>query len=432
MEPSKNDMQATGIDPKRYGSRWTGWVIVVLSLAGIGICLYLYSIHMSLLMGEFKISPLCGAEDGLGCHSVTSGAYSSIMGVSLTLWGTIFFMALVLLGFGSIIFYKDCGWAFLRSALILTVGGIVFDAYLAYTMIFKIDTVCWLCISTYAVNLFLFVFLALAARKEKKPRVLLRRIFPGTGDRRSPDTYYKDVVKAMLAVCLLIAAVGVVGGSQFLSRALTANDRERLVKISENLSLQKPLFVQAEDSPAVGAENSNVLVIEFSDFLCPFCTMGARYLKLTASDFKEDARFVFRHYPLDKSCNPRLSTNLHPGSCLLAEGAACADEQGKFWEYHDTAFGTGGQISRSLVVKIAANIGLDTGAFQNCLDAGRGRRIVQRDIADAMRAGIRSTPTLIINGRMLRGVPKPWMLNEILRYAAKNLPLPAPGKSSGD
>ena len=38
MEPSKNDMQATGIDPKRYGSRWTGWVIVVLSLAGIGIC----------------------------------------------------------------------------------------------------------------------------------------------------------------------------------------------------------------------------------------------------------------------------------------------------------------------------------------------------------------------------------------------------------
>jgi len=428
MEPSKNDIEATGVASRGYGSRWIGWVLIALSLVGIGICLYLYSIHMSLLMGEFKISPLCGAEDGLGCHSVTSGAYSSIMGISLTVWGTIFFIALVLLGFGSVIFYRDCGWAFLRSALILTFGGIVFDAYLAYAMVFKINTVCWLCVSTYGVNFLLFILLALTARKEMKPRVRLRRIFPGTGDRRSPDTYYKDVVKAMLGVCLLIAAVGVVGGSQFLSRALTANDRERLVKIIENLSMQKPVFVQAKGSPAMGPENANVLVIEFSDFLCPFCTMGAKYLKLTASDFKEDARFVFRHYPLDKSCNPRLSRSLHPGSCLLAEGAACADEQGKFWAYHDTAFGTGGQISRSLLMKIAANVDLDTRAFQNCLDSGRGLRVVQRDIDDAMRAGIRSTPTLIINGRMLRGVPKPWMLNEILRYAAKNLPLQEAGK----
>jgi len=109
---------------------------------------------------------------------------------------------------------------------------------------------------------------------------------------------------------------------------------------------------------------------------------------------------------------------------LLAEGSVCADEQNKFWEYHDNAFETKGTISQPVVMDIAQNIGLDLSAFKSCLNSGRGLKVVREDINAAAKAGVNSTPTLFVNGRKLRGVPKPWMLNEILQYSQKNLAPP--------
>jgi protein-disulfide isomerase len=109
---------------------------------------------------------------------------------------------------------------------------------------------------------------------------------------------------------------------------------------------------------------------------------------------------------------------------LLAEGSACANEQDRFWEFHDMAFETKGKISQAVLMDIALTLDLDLEAFQSCLASDRGLRIVQEDINAAINAGVRSTPTLFINGRGLSGVPKPWMLNEILNFSKKNLAPP--------
>ena len=423
MEQQEIGSGEIAVERNRFGGRWVGLLVIVLSLAGLGICIYLYSLHMALLMGEIKTGPLCGAGNGLGCHAVTSGSYNNIFGISLASWGALFFIVLALLGFGGVIFYKDCGGAFLRWAFVLTMAGFVFDLYLAYLMIFKIKALCGLCMSTYAVNFILAIILGLQVWREPKPRILLRTIFPGTGDRQGVDNYYKEVVKTMLGVCVLLAAIVALGGSLFLSQSLTENDRERLARIIQGLSQQQPKVIAAEDRPAMGAEDSKVVVIEYSDFMCPFCAQASKFVKLSAKDTQDFTRFVFRHYPLDKRCNRRLSSNMHPGACLLAESATCAGEQNKFWEYHDIAFETRGDITQPVVMKIASDIGLDLSAFEGCMNARRGLNVVVEDIKDAINAGIRSTPTLVINGRIMRGVPKPWMLNEILRYAEKNFPL---------
>jgi protein-disulfide isomerase len=223
---------------------------------------------------------------------------------------------------------------------------------------------------------------------------------------------------------LLLAAVAGVAGSKFLSKSLTENDRERLAKIKENLSRQKPKLIAGDNRPFMGLADAKVTVIEFSDFLCPYCAKASKYLKLSESANHDKARFIFRHYPLDKSCNRRISSNVHPGACLLAESAACAAEQDRFWQYHDIAFETKGKISRPEVQDIAADIGLDLKAFNSCLDSGRGLKVVQEDIEAGIKAGIRGTPTLFVNGRRLGGVPKPWMLNEILQFSEKNLSPP--------
>jgi len=417
----KKKIEAVQKDP---GAKRSGWFVILLGAAGLGICLYLYSFHIELLMGEIKGGALCGADNGLGCHAVASGPYSSKLGLPLAAWGAVFFSTLALLGFGGVIFWRDCGRVFLRWAFYLAVFGLAFDLYLAYTMIFRIRAICWLCTTTYAINFVMIIMLAKGVWKEPRPRISLGAILPGTKDAQGIDLYYRNVIKGLLMGGILLAAVAGVAGPQFLSKSLTQNDREQLAKILKSLPQQPPIAMDVKNRPAVGADNATVTVVEFSDFLCPFCAKASKYIKLAESGTPDTARFVFRHYPLDKSCNTRLRSNIHPGACLLAEAAECAFEQDRFWEYHDIAFETKTQISPPVVMDIASKIGLDLGKFKRCLDSGRGRKTVNEDIAAAYKAGVKSTPTLFINGRKLRGVPKPWMLNEILQYSKKQLPPP--------
>jgi protein-disulfide isomerase/uncharacterized membrane protein len=375
-------------------------------------------------MGEIKSGPLCGADNGLGCHSVASGPYSSLMGLPLASWGAVFYSTLVLLGFGGIIFWRDCGRVFLRWAFFLAVFGLALDLYLAYTMIFRIRAICWLCAATYAINFMIIIVLVKEVWREPGPRMSLRTIFPGTKDAQGIGLYYRNVIKGLLLGGILLAAVVGVAGSQFLSKTLTEDDREYLAKIKKSLAQQKPKVIEVKNRPVSGSEDATVTVVEFSDFLCPYCAKASRYIKLAESGAHDTVRFVFRHLPLDKSCNRSVRSDVHPGACLLAEGAVCAHEQDKFWEYHDLAFETEGSVSRSVVMDKAATIGLNLGEFKRCLDSGRGLRVVREDIEAALNAGIKSTPTLLINGRQLRGVPKPWMLNEILQYSQKHLSPP--------
>ena len=407
-----------------HGGPRSGWFVIILAAAGLGICLYLYSLHVALLMGEIKSSPLCGADGGLGCQSVASSPYSSVMGLPLASWGAVFYSTMVLLGLGVVIFWRDCGRVYLRWVLCLAGLGLAIDLYLAYVMVFRIQAACWPCISTYVINIVVILMVAKSVWKEPKPRAPLRAIFPGAKDAQGIDLYYRNAIKGLLIGGILFASVVGVAGSQFISKSLTGDDRERLAKLKTYLANQPIRAVDADNRPVMGSDDGPVTVVGFSDFLCPFCSKAAKYLKLAESSNHDTARFVFRHYPLDKSCNRNLRSDVHPGACLLAEGSVCADEQNRFWEYHDIAFETKGNISQPVVMDIASNIGLDLNAFKSCLNSGRGLRVVEEDIKAATQAGVNSTPTLFINGRGLRGVPKPWMLNEILQYSEKNLAPP--------
>ena len=406
-------------------SKRSAWLVIVLAAAGLGVCLYLYSMHVAMLMGEIKSGLLCGGDGGLGCQSVTSGPYSSMLGLPLASWGALFYSTLALLGFGGVIFWRDYGRVYLRWVFCLAALGFAFDLYLAYVMIFRIQAVCWLCISTYVVNVAIILMLIKRIWKEPKPHVPMRAIFPGIRDAQGIDLYYRNAIKGLLIGGILFASVAGVAGSQFISKTLTGDDREHLEKIKAHLAKQQIIAAAyAHNRPVMGAADAAVTIVEFSDFLCPYCAKASKYLKLAASNNHDIARFSFRHYPLDRTCNTKLSSTLHPGACLLDEGSACANEQNRFWEFHDIAFETKGKISQAVLTNIASTIGLDLKAFKSCLDSDRGLRIVQEDINAAINAGVRSTPTLFINGRGLSGVPKPWMLNEILKFSKKNLAPP--------
>ena len=102
---------------------------------------------------------------------------------------------------------------------------------------------------------------------------------------------------------------------------------------------------------------------------------------------------MFRDFPLP----------MHSEAQIAAEAGQCAQEQGKFWEYHDKMFENQRQLTSDKLKEYAGALGLDTGAFNECLDSGRFREQVSTDHREGQQAGVTGTPAFFINGRFLNG-----------------------------
>jgi protein-disulfide isomerase len=114
-----------------------------------------------------------------------------------------------------------------------------------------------------------------------------------------------------------------------------------------------------------------------------------------------------------------------PESIRAAEAAACANEQGQFWPYHDTIFANQrgenqGYFNDDALKAFAAALGLDEAAFNDCLDADRYRDKVQAETAAGQERGVRSTPTLFINGELVEGAIPFEQLQSLIEVALNN------------
>ena len=148
------------------------------------------------------------------------------------------------------------------------------------------------------------------------------------------------------------------------------------------------------DDPALGDASATVTLVEFSDFQCPFCARVMPTLKRVQETYGDRVRIVWKDFPL---------TSIHPQAFKAAEAGQCAQEQGKFWEYHDRLFTNQQALEPESLKKHAAEAGLNAGKFDACLDAAKYRERVQEQIGVGTRLGVSSTPTVFINGRLVSG-----------------------------
>ena len=153
-------------------------------------------------------------------------------------------------------------------------------------------------------------------------------------------------------------------------------------------------FEDLDGKPSQGPKNAPVTIVEFSDFHCPFCKKVAPTLDSLLKNYPGKIRRVWRHYPLA----------MHQGAEHTHEAAACAEEQGKFWEYHDRLFETfGGARDDAALVRLAAELKLKKNKFEKCLQGGRTRDKIEKDIARGNQAGVTGTPAVFVNGRLVSG-----------------------------
>ncbi len=198
----------------------------------------------------------------------------------------------------------------------------------------------------------------------------------------------------------VLVAVIVIGGFLFFKGAGSNGGT-----VDNGAGNQKPVnalaLIEAND-PVLGNKDAGVTIIEFSDFQCPFCerAYSGAVADFEASDYFKngEVNLIYKQLPL---------VQIHPYAQKAAEASLCADEQGKFWEYHNLLFQNQAAITSTLqsggvsavvtsLKQYASQLKLDTAKFNTCLDNGKFASEVSKESAQAASVGIGGTPGFVI------------------------------------
>lgn len=157
--------------------------------------------------------------------------------------------------------------------------------------------------------------------------------------------------------------------------------------------LDDPVPIPTLGSPTTGPANARVVLVEFSDFQCPYCVKAVEKINAVLKAYPKDVRLIFKQYPLES----------HPQASISAAAALAAHNQGKFWQMHDILFANRTKLSRPNILGWAAQIGLDMKRFNADLDSDAIKKAVVRDTQDGDKAGVEGTPTVFIDGQRYNG-----------------------------
>ncbi len=383
------------------------WCCLLLSLIGIGLSGYLTVLHFGLLRGELLGGAACSGSGAFNCHAVTSGAWGSWLGMPLSLWGILGYVAIFAL---SLLAQQSSDTATDAVTLIFLLAAlfVMVDLWLFSLMAFVIRFYCLFCFLTYAVNVCL---LFASHRSLAVPwSQALRQIGLALGSLRpSRQRPAASLFWGMMMVGLLGVA-GVHASTTFMSRGTLGSIRGQ---IRDYVVKQPRVSVNTEGDPTLGPAGAPIQLIEFSDFFCPACQRASKINVVILANHRSDTSFTFKHYPLDTTCNDKIQRVVHPGSCQVAAASECAHLQGRFWAFHDLVFEKGGAYPLGSIERDAERLGLDMARFRACLQSGEGMEAVKRDIAEAGKIGVPSTPTYVVNGVPMMGALNPAMFEEI-------------------
>jgi protein-disulfide isomerase len=170
-------------------------------------------------------------------------------------------------------------------------------------------------------------------------------------------------------------------------------------QVAEAPVTQEPRFVRydipTEGYPSIGPEDAEIVIVEFSDFQCPYCQRfhDETYQELLNA-YPGKIRFVYRNFPLPPS--------MHPDAMSAAVASLCANDQNAYWQYHDKLF-SGNGLNEKTYIQYATELGLNVEEFTACLSSGKHDDFIERDMDFSSNLGVQSTPTFFVNGLAIIG-----------------------------
>jgi protein-disulfide isomerase/uncharacterized membrane protein len=403
--------------------------------------------HHRIGVAVAAVGQVCGEGSQSGCETVAQSPYAEVRGFPIAAFGLAFSASLAVLLLLASAAGPEARTAAALLSFLALILALAVDLVLLGVQLFAIHAFCRLCLLTYALNA-----LALVLVRPLSRRFVVVREGLGLPAGRAAFGGWAVATVAILAAVLSASlalryrerlhATSILGmpaptsaplvpaanplppaasGSEaqrYQEEARLAQEQARHLqdvlddpaKLDEYLTQkarrdfeQGPVrTLNLKGVPFKGPEDAPIRVVEFSDFLCPFCRQIAGAFAGYLPQSGNRVVMYFKNYPLDATCNNTLKQSVHAGACNVALGGICAHDQGKFWPYHDRVFSsppTNPGVSD--VVSIARDAGLDSGALEACVNNPATRQRLGSEIAEGVAAQVQGTPTLFINGKKL-------------------------------
>lgn len=389
-----------------------------LSLVGAGVATYLTTLHVRHLHTGAASS--CNFGGPFNCDVVNTSEYSSVLGVPVSHFALLLYLLCFLLAVTGLRSPGEKGEKERARLhlLVLTLAALatVASLGLAYVSVFVLKALCAFCTVLYAVNL------ALLGVSLPGASAALR-----TAAASEPGGAVGSTLRALRAPGLAGILVGLLCGFVFsaahLRQHLGALHQKTAQKTDQKTdqkadqkadaaSKEKELVASIDaprvdlvtkTAPSLGPATAPVTIVEVSDFECPYCRRAAATLKELLPLYPGKLRVVFRHFPLDQSCNPLLTRPLHEHACDAARAAVCVAERdpARFFDLAEKLFS--GETEPESITAAVTSVGLNAKEIGDCAKGQASADVVARDIRECNAAGVRAVPVLFINGRAVRG-----------------------------
>jgi protein-disulfide isomerase/uncharacterized membrane protein/thiol-disulfide isomerase/thioredoxin len=394
-----------------------GWAVLALLpvlLISAGVAAYLGWVHLQLTHGAGAFESACNLGGAFDCDKVNTSRWSELLGLPISLWAVPLYLAM---GWLAVVGRRaDARGARARGSLVLVATwNVLVSLALAYLSLFVLEYICLFCVGLYVLHAAALV-LVLLPPGGRLPRLpVLTDAVIGAG-------------VALVTIALLYPLTITLAAS--LDEAVVARLEQPADPVSPGepvaterstggvqLPQETVLIEPLAHAPSWGPADAAVSVVVVSDFQCSYCRRLQASMAGLEERYPERVRWSFVHYPLDKSCNPHMSRDMHPRACAAAVAAQCAHHQGRFQAFHDQLFLNQRYLEDADLRVHAERVGLDLAAFDACVTGSEALQEVRQDIELAHGLGITGTPRTHVNGRQLKGALPQRILDAAIRVA---------------
>lgn len=359
-------------------------IIITITIAGLANAIYLSVSHYRIYT-DIGYQSFCALSRLINCDTVSQSPYSIFLGVPVPVWGIVGYgFFLILLMFSGL---PDAQRKRLWTLLFLiSICFTIFSLFLAFISAYMIKSYCIMCILSQAVNLFLLYFTWLVRNRF--------RCEPFT------EAIELDIRYLLMYPKMMIGTASVFGVGTVLMLLLFPVYWQITPPVpSKNV----PSGFTEDGFPWIGAENPELVIEEFSDYLCFQCKKTHFFLRRLIERHPEKIRLVHRHFPMDHTINPIVKQPFHPGAAKLAVVSLFAAEKGKFWQMNDILFNIDEKTKTVNINELATRTDIDLEEMKHVFKNRNLWIKMQKDIKDGLRYGLTGTPGYVIDKKIYIG-----------------------------
>jgi protein-disulfide isomerase/uncharacterized membrane protein len=368
---------------------------------------------------------VCGeSESFISCKAVNASPYATILKLPQTSWGMFYFLAVAFLTIPLFFLGGTRRRGYLALLFWLAAAGAAYSIIMLLVSLIFVRALCPLCLMVYAITWISLAFIVFSFKRDGINPLKITDSF--TEINTTLTVRGKISLASWTVIALGLAITAGFFLDVYFNHVKESHLLEtRLKTITEQIDKfagSQPVELHPSPVCVIGNVSAPVIIVEFSDFLCPFCKTASEMIKSAAAGFGDKVGIIFMNFPLDKSCNPDLKKTIHEGACTLAKGAICAAWQLRFDEYQETVFNLRPENADPAVMRqIAVLSRLDIPQFELCMESAQVKAELKKQVNESNRLGIHSTPTLFINGRLIPAIKDRDILTTIIRKELSRL-----------